>query len=439
MFTRVFSTAAVALAAVGMVSAQTYTDCNPLKKSCPADPAFGDKKVNCDLTKGECDAFHGMIGTNLKYDGKGALFEINKESDAPTIRTNNYLFFGRVDVVVQAAEGQGVVTSAVLQSDDLDEIDWEWVGGDNAQVQSNYFSKGDTTTYDRAQYHPIDAPLTSTHKYSVEWTSEAITWLIDDSPVRTLTAAEAKGGEGFPQTPMQVKLGTWVAGGKKSNAGTREWAGGYTNFKEAPFNAYYKSITIVDYAGKDAPGQNSGAKEYLYSDKTGSFESIKIKKTSSDDEEDKTTTTTKAEMTTTKAESTKTKSAEATTTEEEKESTTEEAEKETKTKDAEKESTTKDAEETETKTESVKETKTSEVATTLTTAPATEGGSNGQSNAAATATATEGSDSDSGSDATAPGAGGDEPPTTVPVSSAGRVVGSIFAAAAGLFAVQLLI
>jgi hypothetical protein len=195
--------------------------------ACPANPAFGDNKVDCDFTKGECDAFHGMIGTNLKYDGKGAWFVINKESDAPTIRTDNYIFFGRVDVVVQAAQGQGVVTSAVLQSDDLDEIDWEWVGGDNAQVQSNYFSKGDTTTYDRAVYHPVSAPLTSTHKYSVEWTSTKIDWLIDDAVVRTLNAADAKGGSAFPQTPMQIKLGTWVAGGKDSNAGTREWAGGY--------------------------------------------------------------------------------------------------------------------------------------------------------------------------------------------------------------------
>lgn len=168
-----------------------------------------------------------MIATELQYKQQGALFRINKETEAPTIRSDNYLFFGRVDVVVQAAKGNGIVTSAVLQSDDLDEVDWEWVGGDDAQVQSNYFSKGDTTTYDRAQYHPVAAPLSTTHKYSVEWTSTKIDWLIDDVVVRTLNAADAKGpGAGFPQTPMQVKLGTWVAGGKNSNEGTREWAGG---------------------------------------------------------------------------------------------------------------------------------------------------------------------------------------------------------------------
>ncbi|KAF4340387.1 ice nucleation [Fusarium beomiforme] len=427
MFTKAFTTAAMALACAGMVSAQTFTDCNPLKKTCPADPAFGDNEVDCDLAKGACGAFHGMIGTELKYSDRGALFRINKETDAPTIRSDNYLFFGRVDVVVQAAKGQGIVTSAVLQSDDLDEIDWEWVGGDDAQVQSNYFSKGDTSTYDRAQYHPVAAPLTTTHKYSVEWTSTKIDWLIDDTVVRTLNAADAKGANGFPQTPMQVKLGTWVAGGKNSNEGTREWAGGYTNFDDAPFDAYYRSVTIIDYAGKDAPGQNKGAKQYVYTDKTGDWTSIKVEKSSSDDETSSSTTVSKASKTTKTAEPTKTKTAEATTTSAVETTSAHES----KTKSAEKES----------KTESAKETKTTEVATTFATATSTK--------AEATATATGGSGSGSGSEseagagaatATGSGASPSEPATTpVPVNSGSRMAGSIVAAFAGLMVAQILI
>ncbi|KAF7545480.1 hypothetical protein G7046_g9558 [Stylonectria norvegica] len=271
MFPKTFGTAALALAASTLVSGQTFTKCNPLKKTCPADPAFGSK-VTCDFTQGVCDSFYQLDGTDLATNGKGAVFAIEKESNAPTIATNKYIFFGRIDVEVQAANGKGIVTSAVLQSDDLDEIDWEWVGGDNAQAQSNYFSKGNTATYDRGAYHPVSSPLTSYHKYSVEWTSTAVVWLIDDHPVRTLNAADAT--EGFPQTPMQIKLGTWVAGGKDTPEGTVTWAGGYTDFDDAPFNAYYKSITIVDYAGKDSPDGASKAEQYTYSDNSGSWESI---------------------------------------------------------------------------------------------------------------------------------------------------------------------
>jgi hypothetical protein len=39
---------------------------------------------------------------------------------------------------MKAAPGAGIVSSFVMQSDDLDEIDWEWIGSDTAQVQSKF-------------------------------------------------------------------------------------------------------------------------------------------------------------------------------------------------------------------------------------------------------------------------------------------------------------
>ena len=38
------------------------------------------------------------------------------------------MLFGKIEVVLQAAPGQGIVSSSVMMSDDLDEIDWEWSG-----------------------------------------------------------------------------------------------------------------------------------------------------------------------------------------------------------------------------------------------------------------------------------------------------------------------
>ncbi|KAL7932678.1 glycoside hydrolase family 16 protein [Trichoderma chlorosporum] len=276
MVSKTLTTAALVAAAANLVAAQTSTVCNPLELTCPNDPAFGNNNGDCDFTKGACSNFDLLPGTTLSYNGNGAVFSISTETEAPTVRTGKYLFFGRIDVVVQAAAGAGIVTSAVLQSDDLDEIDWEWVGGDNAQAQTNYFSKGNTATYDRGAFHPVSNPLGSFHTYSVEWTSAGVTWLIDNNVVRTLTAANAEGGAaGLPQTPMQVKLGTWVAGRKDAPTGTVEWAGGYADFSKAPFLGYYKSISIVDYAGADAPSSKS-VKEYIYGDHSGSWQSIKV-------------------------------------------------------------------------------------------------------------------------------------------------------------------
>lgn len=174
-------------------------------------------------------------------------------------------------MTVRASQGTGVVTSFVLQSDDLDEIDWEWLGGDEFNVQTNYFSKGDTTTYDRGGMSPVGSPQDTFHTYTIDWTPEALNWIIDGTVVRTLTYADAKGGSTYPQTPMQIKLGTWVAGKKDAPEGTVEWAGGYTNFADAPFLGYYKSVVITDYSnGVD------GAKSYSYGDRSGTYESIKI-------------------------------------------------------------------------------------------------------------------------------------------------------------------
>jgi hypothetical protein len=43
---------------------------------------------------------------------------------ASTIVSAKYIFFGKVDVTMKAANGTGVVSSFVMESDDLDEIDW---------------------------------------------------------------------------------------------------------------------------------------------------------------------------------------------------------------------------------------------------------------------------------------------------------------------------
>ncbi|KAM0553399.1 hypothetical protein ACHAPJ_007413 [Fusarium lateritium] len=266
--------AVLAFAAPALVSAQTSTKCNPLTATCPADPAFGKDTVHCDFTKGACSAFDEDAGTTLEHNGKGAVFTISGPNQAPTIATGKFLFFGRIDIEVQASTGVGICTSAVLQSDNLDEIDWEWLGGDNAQVQSNYFSKGDVSTYDRGAFHPVANPTGQFHTYSIDWTPSKIDWIIDNTVVRTLNYADAKGGSAFPQTPMQVKLGTWTAGSPDAAEGTIQWAGGLADYSKGPFNAYYKSISIVDYAGGDAPTTKT-VREYIYGDHSGSFTSIK--------------------------------------------------------------------------------------------------------------------------------------------------------------------
>lgn len=82
----------------------------------------------------------------IAYTERGAEFKIQSDDMSPTITSNFYMFFGKVQTVMQAAKGAGIVSSIVLQSDDLDEIDWEWIGNNASSVQSNYYGKGNATT-----------------------------------------------------------------------------------------------------------------------------------------------------------------------------------------------------------------------------------------------------------------------------------------------------
>ena len=173
--------------------------------------------------------------------------------------------FGHVDYVVKAAPGTGIVSAAILQSDCLDEIDWEWLGGDDTQAQSNYFGKGITTTgYNRGAYHGAAGNHDQFHTYSIDWTASQIVWSIDGQTVRVMTQSQAEPGQ-YPQTPMYVKIGAWVGGDPSNPPGTIQWAGGQTDYSAGPFTMLLKSIHVTDY---------SSGSQYSYSGTAGTWQSI---------------------------------------------------------------------------------------------------------------------------------------------------------------------
>lgn len=183
--------------------------------NCAPDPALG-RAVNIDFTQGPSDSF--TVHGKPTYDSNGASFAIAGPGDSPLLTSKWYIMFGHVEFVVKSAPGAGIVSSAVLQSDDLDEIDWEWLGADNAQVQSNYFGKGQTTTYNRGAFHPSPNNQGGFHKYTIDWTSDQIVWQVDGVTVRTLEPKNAQGQ--YPQTPMQIKIGAWSGGDPTNPPGT---------------------------------------------------------------------------------------------------------------------------------------------------------------------------------------------------------------------------
>lgn len=91
--------------------------------SCSSNDGLSSSTYSVDFTKGNDDDAWKSVGSgDIEYTSSGAEFTINKKGNAPTIQSNWYIFFGRVEVHLKAAPGTGVISSAVLLSDALDEV-----------------------------------------------------------------------------------------------------------------------------------------------------------------------------------------------------------------------------------------------------------------------------------------------------------------------------
>ncbi|KAG8629204.1 hypothetical protein KVT40_003069 [Elsinoe batatas] len=253
--------AAVALLFINTASSQTFSECNPTQgQTCQPNPALG-RSATADFTGGASSDFT-TVG-NVGYSSEGATFTVAKSGDSPQLQSNWYFMFGRFEITMKAAHGTGIVSSAVLQSSDLDEIDWEWLGGRPSEAQSNYFGKGVATSSNRGAFHAVSATQTQFHTYTIDWTADQIVWQIDGQTVRVLKSTDANGQ--YPQTPMQLRFGAWAGGDSSNPPGTIEWAGGATNYRDGPFTMVVKSISVTDYSTGSA---------YRYGDTSGSWQSI---------------------------------------------------------------------------------------------------------------------------------------------------------------------
>jgi len=218
--------------------------------------------MDVDFTKGEVDAFIASGGSPT-YGPDGVSFTVSKSGDAPQLASLFYIMFGRVEVTMKCAHGAGIVNSVVLQSDTLDEIDLEWLGADDSEVQTNYFGKGQTTTYNRGQFNPAPNNQGEFITYTIDWTQDRIVWYVGGTEVRTLTFDEADGE--YPQSPMQVKFGAWSGGDPANPPGTIEWSRGPTDYSQGPFTMNVRSVSVTDY---------STGTSYRYSDTSGTWKSI---------------------------------------------------------------------------------------------------------------------------------------------------------------------
>lgn len=177
--------------------------------------------------------FNITAGTDLiSFSENGAELTIAQEGDSVTIESAFYIMFGTVEIIFQAAKGQGIISTLVFLSDDLDEIDIEVKGSNYSSVSNNFYGQGNTSQYN-SQYPEVNWPegaMGGFHNYTVDWSAEQIEWFYDGQLVRTQPYLPP--GE-YPQTPCYIKFGLWAGGAPSEPNGTITWAGGPTNFNDA--------------------------------------------------------------------------------------------------------------------------------------------------------------------------------------------------------------
>jgi len=248
--------------------AQTSSSCNPRNSTCPADPALGTTLTqvfnNTKQVEFSPDLWTVAAGTDLiSFGDNGAQLALQNDKDTVTLVSTFYIFWGVTEMVFKAAPGQGIISTVILLSDDLDEIDWEILGGNDTNVENNWYGFGNQTQIN-SEWPTIPDAQTEFHNYTIDWSQERIQYIVNGNVVREVPYAAP--GE-YPQSPCRVQFGIWC-GGCSDRPGTVQWAGGKPDWSEAPFVMNIQSLRVVD--------GTQNASSYSYGDHSGLWSSINV-------------------------------------------------------------------------------------------------------------------------------------------------------------------
>jgi len=228
------------------------------------DKYLGDSSTADWVYQGEPHEFNGNI-----------ILTMPPRSVGTVLASSTYMWYGSVKAKIKTSVGQGVVTAFILYSDVKDEIDYEFVGVDLNQAQTNYYFQG-IPKYDQGGNSSVSSnTYENFHDYEIQWTPDAIRWLIDDEEVRVKeksdTWNETANQWDFPQTPSRVQLSIWPGGADTNAKGTIDWAGGPIDWdsdyikKNGYYFATFGEIEVKCFDASSPPGTNKG-KSYWYTD-----------------------------------------------------------------------------------------------------------------------------------------------------------------------------
>lgn len=206
--------------------------------------------------------FGNLLKTDWLYTGAVALhldallMQMPANSGGTVISSSKYLLYGNVKATLKASHGVGVITAFIMFSDVQDEIDWEYVGYNLSQVQTNYYSLG-VLNWTNLANHSMDNVFENWHTYELDWKPDATKWLVDGQVVRVLNRNETYNSTlkryEYPATPSRIQMSLWPGGASTNAVGTVAWAGGAIDWnlqdiqQYGYYYAYLKNVLVTAY------------------------------------------------------------------------------------------------------------------------------------------------------------------------------------------------
>lgn len=220
----------------------------------------------------------------IDYYDESLLVQMPNQSTGTVLSSTKYLWYGKVGATLKTSRTRGVVTAFILFSDVQDEIDYEFVGYDLVNPQSNYYAQG-ILNYSNSENSTVNNTYEYYHLYEMDWQEDKIDWYVDGEKVRTLekeaTWNDTTKRYDYPQTPSRIQVSLWPGGDGSNGVGTIEWAGGLVDWDSEDiqqygyFYAQVKNIYVDTYDLPDhisLQGNSSNGDDYhafLYNNTKG--------------------------------------------------------------------------------------------------------------------------------------------------------------------------
>ncbi len=164
----------------------------------------------------------------VRYDIKDEALVLNlyptvdgavKRFEGGEVQRTGQRSFGRYEVVMTAARGEGVISSFFTYTGPHfdaphDEIDFEFLGGDTTEVLLGMFVNGERLSARSVNlgFDAADGP----HIYAFEWLPDSLTWYADGRKLLRVTSHETP----IPSNPQKIFANIWVSGEEHN-----DWSG----------------------------------------------------------------------------------------------------------------------------------------------------------------------------------------------------------------------